>query len=73
MIKVEDKDPLIIDETITDANGCINPFCQDSYHMGVQIGRNVTVMMTNHQTEECNYIIVVNNRTGERKLLLFNE
>jgi hypothetical protein len=41
--------------------------------MGVRIGRNVMVMMPNHDSEECNYLIVVNTRTGERKKLTFNE
>lgn len=43
-----------------------NPFCHDSYHMGIPIGKNVMVMMPNHSTENCPYLIIVNVETGER-------
>jgi hypothetical protein len=73
MIKVEDKDAMLVGAGVeTNEDGCINPFNQDFYHMGTRIGKNVMVMMPNHDSQECNYLIVVNMRTGERKKLTFN-
>ena len=43
-----------------------NPFQCDSFHMGVVIGTNCTVMMSNHEDKECAYLIVINTDTGER-------
>ena len=43
-----------------------NPFLHDAYHMGVQIGSNVVIMMDNHKVQPCKYFIVVNTDTGER-------
>lgn len=54
-----------------ESNGCINPFCQDAYHMGTYLGKNVCVMYPNHSTEECPYLIIVNTRTGERLKINF--
>ena len=43
-----------------------NPYREDAYHMGVSIGKNVKVMMSNHDDEICRYLIIVNIETGER-------
>jgi hypothetical protein len=48
-------------------NTPINPFLQDSYHMGTTLGKNVTVMYPNFPKENCEYLILVNTMTGERK------
>lgn len=48
-----------------------NPFNQDSYHMGVQLGSNVTIMMENFENSPCKYLIVINTITGERKRITF--
>ena len=44
----------------------VNPFNHDSYHMGITIGTNVTIMMANHADKHCHYMIVINAETGER-------
>ena len=59
------------DDVLKDRNGAINPFCQDAYHMGVRIGTNVMIMLPNHDTERCNYLIVVDTITGERLRIRF--
>ena len=46
--------------------GQINPFHWDAYHMGMQFGKNVMIMMANHAGEPAQYMILVNMRTGER-------
>lgn len=43
-----------------------NPFNHDQYHMGIYVGDNCMIMVPNHQSEECEYVIVVNITTGER-------
>jgi len=50
-----------------------NPFNEDFYNMGIQIGTNVTVMMDNHSDKVCKYLIVVDTTTGERIKILFEE
>ena len=50
-----------------------NPFCYDAYLMGTTIGSNVTVMMGCHESERCNYLIVVNTETGERLRIEFTD
>lgn len=48
-----------------------NPFHHDAYHMGTQIGSNCTIMHPNHSNKECDYIIVINTKTGERLKINF--
>jgi hypothetical protein len=48
-----------------------NPFDYDRYHMGVNIGTNVMVMMPNHQDEVCPYLIIVNTDNGQRMCVQF--
>lgn len=43
-----------------------NPFLGDMFHIGDDIGLNVTVMFSQHTTEVQPYIIIVNTTTGER-------
>lgn len=43
-----------------------NPFLEDSYHMGTDLGTNCTVMYKNFPTEECPYLIIIDTTTGER-------
>ena len=50
-----------------------NPYHHDAYHMGMTIGKNVTVMMANHSDQECGYLIVINKTTGERLKITFDE
>lgn len=52
--------------------GYINPFCQDAFHMGVHIGKNVTIMMANHDSEVCKSFIIVNTKTGKRTQIAFD-
>lgn len=51
----------------------VNPFTQDMDRMGVQIGTNVMVMMTNHATGRCDTLVIVNQVTGERCLVEFTD
>ena len=50
-----------------------NPFCHDLYHMGVDIGSNITILMPNHSNDPCPYFYIVNTDTGERLLITVNE
>lgn len=50
-----------------------NPFCHDLHRMGVRVGENVMVMMTNYDTDRCQHLVVVNTETGERIALVFSE
>lgn len=50
-----------------------NPFEYDMYHMGIPVGRNIIIMMGNHDNEICDYLIVVNTETGERIRVEFSE
>jgi hypothetical protein len=43
-----------------------NPFLSDAFHMGTQVGNNVTVMYWRFPTEHHDYLIVVDTSTGER-------
>jgi hypothetical protein len=51
----------------------VNPFEQDAYHMGTYIGKNCLVMYANHDDKECNYLIVIDIKTGERIRVDLNE
>lgn len=55
------------------SDGHINPFHYDEYHMGQTIGRNIEMMLANHTTEPCKYVIFVNLTTGERVQVNFPE
>lgn len=50
----------------------VNPYRVDTYHMGQNIGKNVTIMYANHSGEKCDYVILINNETGERVKIVFN-
>ena len=65
-MKIETLKPMVKSE-----NEILNPFTQDMYHMGTNIGSNVVVMMKNHVEEECKYLIVVDCKTGERVKISF--
>lgn len=60
--------PMVTDpkQIHVDENGCFNPFHQDGYHMGTSLGRNILAMQPNFPEGECEYLILVNTRTGER-------
>ena len=47
-----------------------NPFLSDLFNMGTQIGTNLIAMMKNHQSEKCEYLILVNMITGKRIKIL---
>ncbi len=49
-----------------------NPFWHDGFNMGTQMGKDVMIMHVNHSTEECNYLIIVNMKTGERMKVRFS-
>ena len=44
----------------------LNPFLQDAFLMGTQIGKNVTIMYEKFDQEVQPYIIVINTKTGRR-------
>lgn len=48
-----------------------NPFRHDSYRMGTIIGKNVTVMFTNHSGEQCTHLVIIDTTTGERVKISF--
>lgn len=50
-----------------------NPFHHDGYHMGTQLGSNVTVMHENHSDKFMRYLIIVNTETGDRIRIDFQE
>lgn len=47
-----------------------NAFLSDLYHMGVAIDKNIVVMYSKH--EDNPYLIVVDQRTGERLRVILN-
>ena len=50
-----------------------NPFHHDLSHMGTPIGKDLMLMHSNHNTEECKYLIFVNTKTGKRFRLELDE
>jgi len=70
-INVKPMEPMEVEAEDKEQNISINPFCQDAFNMGEQIGTNVTVMFGNHDHEHCDYLIVVNTKTGERIRITF--
>lgn len=50
-----------------------NPYLEDAFHMGISLGSNVTAMLGNHSTDTCDYIILVDTRTGERIQIDFTD
>lgn len=50
-----------------------NPFSYDEFHMGKEIGTNLTIMFANHSNKRCSYIILVNTETGERVQINFDK
>ncbi len=50
-----------------------NPYHHDAYHMGQDMGTNVTIMYPNHAHQECKYLIIINKKTGERMKVLFDD
>ena len=43
-----------------------NPFHSDAYHMGTKVASNVYIMHATHRNEQADYVIIVNQITGER-------
>lgn len=43
-----------------------NPYNHDAFHMGRSIGKDLLMMHANHPSEEMNYFILVNTKTGKR-------
>jgi len=56
-----------------DKNGCIRPLLQDHYNMGTSFGKNVMVLYSYHNHEECRDLIVVDCRSGDRIRITFQE
>lgn len=50
-----------------------NPFLHDPFNMGVTIGKNVTVMMGNHNDVECEYLYVIDTRNGKKFKVTFDK
>ena len=44
----------------------INPFRQDLFHMGQQVGANLVMMCGNFDSQPCRYLIFVDQITGDR-------
>ena len=56
-----------IDPMVPNADGTpINPFRQDMFHMGQQIGINLMMMFYSFDNQPCRYLIFVDQITGER-------
>ena len=73
-VTLQDMTPLAVSPTARrDEDGCINPFLYDDYHMGLDFSKGTMIMMANHPSENGEYMILVNKRTGERKRILFPE
>ncbi len=43
-----------------------NPFNHDFFHMGTRLGNNLMIMHPHHDSDTCEYFILVNRKTGER-------
>lgn len=54
-----------------------NPMNHDGFNMGMEMGKGLFVMMMNHASEECNWLIFIDIKTGKRvrldMKLLFEE
>lgn len=50
-----------------------NPFLHDEYHMGQKVGSNCYIMFENFEKDVCNYLIIVDTKTGERQRLVIND
>lgn len=50
-----------------------NPFRYDPSHMGTVLGKNLTVMYPNHDSEKCPYIILINTETGEKQKVVMHD
>lgn len=69
-MKIEDMTPMKATEAEKE-EGYINPFLQDSFHMGTRLGKNVIIMHRNFDSDDASYLIVINTKTGERKRITF--
>lgn len=49
-----------------------NPYKHDHYNMGIDIGKNITVMFEAHDDQQAKYLIIINKETGERMRLVFD-
>jgi hypothetical protein len=67
--KFEPVSDMIVEDMPPIAPG--NPFLSDHIQTGCTLGSNVVVMYEKFNHEHQEYIIVVNTRTGERKLIVF--
>ena len=43
-----------------------NPFLNDAFNMGIQIGKNVHIMMGNHENEHCTHLYVIDTICGKK-------
>lgn len=43
-----------------------NPFAHDFVRMGIKLGSNVFVMLSNFEEHHCDHLVLVNVTTGER-------
>lgn len=48
-----------------------NPYSHDQFHMGKGIGNNIVAMFASHDDQVCEYLILVDKRTGERVRVTF--
>ena len=46
-----------------------NPFLHDLFNMGQLIGKDLYLMFRNHASDNCEYLILVDIKTGERTLI----
>jgi len=49
-----------------------NPYSHDLFHMGKSVGSNITVMFASHDDQVCDYLILIDQRTGERVRVTFS-
>ena len=43
-----------------------NPFRHDAWNMGQAMGKDLHIMFANHASEDCKYLILVQESTGKR-------
>ena len=67
-MKTEMMEPM---EMVGMNDGRINPFHQDAFLMGTSLGKNVLIMHENFPDDECQYLCVINTRTGVRMRIVF--
>jgi hypothetical protein len=48
-----------------------NIMIEDSFHMSTRVGTNLEILHMNNPNTNCDYIILVNRKSGERFQMLF--